>query len=277
MRLRMIALVGKREVSEAMRSRHFVLSSLAFFLLSLLLSFLGLAGSMRSGLAGYDRTTASLFHLVLIFVPLLTLTLGGLGIAGEIEDGSLATLLSLPLTRGEVFAGKFAGMLLAIWAATLTGFGATGILVGMIAGGGDANLFVVLVLLTMLLAASTLAIGCLISASATKRAKAIAIAFAAWLFIVYLSDLGTIGLAIARELPPRALFLLAMLNPLEEARVLGTMLLSARLDLFGPAGIYALDTLGKLGTAVVLSGALAVWTMMPLLVGARAFRKAVIS
>jgi Cu-processing system permease protein len=238
---------------------------------------LGLAGSMRSGLAGFDRTTASLFHLVLIFVPLLSLTLGGLGVAGEIEDGSLATMLSLPLTRAEIFTGKFAGMLLAIWAAVLTGFGATGVLVGVVAGGGDATLFMLLVLLTMLLAASTLAIGSLISASAAKRAKAIAVAFAAWLSVVYLSDLGTIGLAIARELPPRSLFLVAILNPLEEARVLGTMLLSDRLDLFGPAGLYAMDTFGKAGTALVLAGALALWTVAPLVLGARSFQKAVIS
>ena len=35
----------------------------------------------------------------LLFVPLVTLLVGGQSLAGELEDGSLATLLSQPVTR----------------------------------------------------------------------------------------------------------------------------------------------------------------------------------
>ena len=111
MRAREIALVAARDVREAVRSRWFLLAAASFLLLSLGLSVLGLAGAQRSGLAGFDRTTAGLLNLALLFVPLLGLSLGALGVAGELEDGSLATLLAQPLTRMEVFAGKYLGLL----------------------------------------------------------------------------------------------------------------------------------------------------------------------
>ena len=83
MRIRETLLVAAREIREAVRSRWFVLSSASFLVLSLGLSLLGLAGAQRSGLAGFDRTTAGLLNLALLFVPLVTLSLGGLGLAGE--------------------------------------------------------------------------------------------------------------------------------------------------------------------------------------------------
>src|SRR6185369_1043655 len=109
MRSHAVGLIAARELREAMRSRWFVLAAACFLVLSLGLSMLGLAGAQRSGLAGFDRTTASLLNLALVFVPLVTLTLGGLSIAGELEDQSLALLLAQPVTRLEVFAGKYFG------------------------------------------------------------------------------------------------------------------------------------------------------------------------
>src|SRR5512145_927721 len=157
MRLRTAGLVAARELRDALRSRWFVLAALCFLVLSFGLSWLGLAGAQRSGLAGFDRTTASLLNLALLFVPLMTLSLGGLGIAGEIEDGSLAMLLAQPITRGEAFAGKYLGLLGAVGSSVCAGFGVTGIIVALAAGGGNARIFVALVGLTLLLAAATLA------------------------------------------------------------------------------------------------------------------------
>src|SRR5262245_15597462 len=158
MRTRALSWVAGRELKESMRSRWFLLAAAGFFLLSLGLSWLGLAGAERSGVAGFDRTTASLLNLVLLFVPLVTLSLGSLGVAGEAEDGSLGFLLSQPLTRAEVYLGKYLGSLVAVAAAIAVGFGATAMVVGASSAGGDAKLFLALVALTLLLAAATLAI-----------------------------------------------------------------------------------------------------------------------
>ena len=194
MRPRVIGLVAARELREAMRSRWFVMAAACFLLLSLGLSMLGLAGAQRSGLAGFDRTTASLLNLALIFVPLVTLTLGGLSIAGEIEDQSLGLLLAQPVTRFEVFAGKYLGLLAAVAASIAAGFGTTGVIVGWSAG-GDVRAFLGLVAITLLLAAATLGIGTALSIALRSRARVVGAAFSVWLALVYVSDLGTIGLA----------------------------------------------------------------------------------
>jgi Cu-processing system permease protein len=273
MRLREIALVAARELRDALRSRWFVLAAGCFLALSLGLSMLGLAGAQRSGLAGFDRTTASLLNLALLFVPLLTLSLGGLGIAGELEDGSLAMLLSQPITRFEAYAGKYLGLLAAVSASILAGFGATGVIVGVSAGGGNVRGFAMLVALTLLLGAATLSIGTLFSVALRTRARVIGAAFSMWLLLVYVSDLGTIGLTIARNLGPAQIFILALLNPVQQARVLGTLTLSQRLDVLGPVGVFGLDQFGMMGLTALLLGVLVATAAAPLACGYVLFRR----
>jgi Cu-processing system permease protein len=277
MRLRETSLVAAREVREAVRSRWFLLCALSFFALSLGLSLLGLAGAHRSGLAGFDRTTAGLLNLALLFVPLLGLSLGALGIAGELEDGSLASLLAQPLTRLEVYAGKYLGLLAALGAAIAAGFGCSGVLVAVGAGGGDARAFLSLAALAALLAAASLAVGALLSVALASRARAAGAAFAAWIALVYLSDLGTIGLVLARNLGPDRVLLLSLFNPVEQARVLGTLALTARPEVLGVVGLYGQDRFGTAGLAALLLGALVAWTAAALFAGARRFRRTVVS
>jgi len=273
MRPRAIALVAAREAGQALGSRWFVLASGCFLVLSLGLSVLGLAGAERSGLAGFDRTTASVLNLALLFVPLVALTLGGLAIAGPLEDASMGSLLAQPITRLEVYVGTYAGLLAAVGAAVCTGFGATGLIVGVRAGSGNVQAFLGLVGLMLLLGAATLALGTLLSVALRTRARVVGAAFSAWLLLVYVSDLGVIGLTIARNLRPAQVFVLALLNPVEQARVLGTLLLSNRLDVLGPVGVFGLDTFGASGLVALLVAMLTATAASMLAAGYALFRK----
>ncbi len=277
MRTRETALVAARELRDAMRSRWFIAAAACFLVLSLGLSVFGLAGAQRSGLAGFDRTTAGLLNLALLFVPLVTLSLGSLGIAGELEDGSLALLLSQPITRGEAYAGKFLGLLAAVTASICVGFGATGMIVGITTNSGNARGFLWLVALTVLLAAATLSLGTVLSVALRARARVIGAAFAVWLLLVYVSDLGTIGLTLARNLGPGPVFTLALLNPVQQARVLGTLALTDRLDVLGPVGMFGLDHFGPVGLPVLLAGVLLATTAFPLVLGYVLFRKTAVT
>ena len=277
MRLRAVSLVAARELREALRSRWFVLAAGCFLILSLGLAILGLSGAQRSGLAGFDRTTASLLNLALLFVPLVTLSLGGLAIAGELEDGSLGMLLAQPLTRLEVYAGKYAGLLVTVAASVCAGFGTTGVIVGLRTGAGNVGAFLGLVALVLLLGAASLGIGTLLSVALRSRARVIGAAFSVWLVLVYVSDLGVIGLTIARNLRPAQVFVLALLNPVEQARVLGTLLLSDRIDVLGPAGVFGLDLLGRAGLVGLLVATLAATASVTLGVGYALFRRVPVS
>jgi len=145
------------------------------------------------------------------------------------------------------------------------------------AGGGDVRAFLALVGLTLLLSGATLSVGTLLSVLLRSRAKVIGAAFSVWLFLVYVSDLGTVGLTIARSLQPAQVFILALLNPVEQARVLGTLVLSQRLDVLGPVGVFGLDHFGAAGLGLLLAAALAVTAGAALALAYGAFRKAVIA
>src|SRR5690606_25278693 len=161
-------------------------------------------------------------------------------------------------------------------AAITLGFGATGVLVAALAGGGDASAFLALTGLALLLAAATLAIGSMLSACLRSRARVVGAAFAAWMFLVYVSDLGTIGLTVARSLAPGQVFALALLTPVQQARVLGTLALSDRAEVLGPVGLFGVETFGSQGLVVLLAGALAATALAGLAAGYAVFRKAVL-
>jgi Cu-processing system permease protein len=150
------------------------------------------------------------------------------------------------------------------------------VLVGIYAG-GDVRAYLALVALMLLYAAATLAIGAFLSVALRGRARVVGAAFAVWLFLVYLSDLGTIGLAVARSLGPGQVLALALLNPVEQARLLGTFALTQRLELLGPAGIYALESFGAAGAAALFACALFVSAAAALTAGSVLFRKAVVT
>lgn len=273
MRPRAVALLAGRELGRALGTRWFALAAGCFLALSLGLSLFGLAGAARSGIAGFDRTTAGLLNLALLFVPLITLSLGGLTIAGDLEDGSMGGVLAQPVTRLEVYVGTYAGLLAAVVAALCTGFGVTGLLVGFFAGGGDVEPFLGLAGLLLLLGAATLAVGTLLSVALQTRARVAGAVFAIWLLLVYVSDLGVIGLTIARNLRPEQVFVLALLNPVQQARVLGTLFLSERLDVLGPVGLFGLDQLGFVGLVTLLATMLAGTALGTLAAGYLVFRK----
>jgi len=124
--------------------------------------------------------------------------------------------------------------------------------------------------------AATLALGTLLSAGLGSRARVAGAAFLAWLVLVYLSDLGTIGLAVARGLGPGQVFALALLNPIQQARILGVLVLSQRLDVLGPVGIYGYEHFGNWGLAALLGGSLLATAALALGAGYLVFRKAII-
>ncbi len=80
------------------------------------------------------------------------------------------------------------------------------------------------------------------------------------------------GTSAATSMPVSALFLSALLNPVEAFRLAALNALSGSLDALGPAGIYAVDKLGD-ALPLVLFGALAAWLILPVLIGWRRFAR----
>ena len=243
----------RKEVREAGRNRWLLLFGAGFTLAALAFSVLGLSGLGTFGIAGFGRTAASLLQLVMLLVPLMGLLVGAMGIASEREHGTLLTLMAQPVTAGEVFAGKFLGHLTALSLALLIGFAASGGVIG--ASGHSAQMagFLWLAVLTLLLGAAHLGLGLWISSVTSRVSTAVGFALAAWLVLVFLSDLGVMGTAMILRFSPSQLLWIAMLNPVQAFKLGVVASLHGTLETLGPSGRYAMEALGPAAVPVMAS------------------------
>jgi Cu-processing system permease protein len=261
MSLSTIWILAQKELREALRNRWFLLYTLAFLALALGLSALSSAGAGLTGLAGFGRTAASLVNLVLLMVPLMALTVGAQSLAGEEERRTLSYLLAQPLSRGELFLGKYLGLALSLLATLALGFGLAGIALGLQDSGDPAG-YLALLALAFLLALVMLSTGFLISAWTRRAGVAVGIGLFLWLLFVFLGDLGMMGTAIVLRLPVDGLLWLTLANPLQVFKLAAVANLQANLEMLGPAGIYATQTYGEL-LWLLLAGLLAAWVLIP--------------
>ncbi|MBA4180212.1 MAG: hypothetical protein C0506_06435 [Anaerolinea sp.] len=261
--MRETSVILRKELRDAFRSRWLLAFAATFAVLALTLSLVqGSSGDL--GAQGFNRTTAGLINLCLLLVPLLALVLGAGAIAGERERGTLATLLSQPISPAQLVLGKYFGLVLAVWMALALGFGAAGMLMALVSPVTDVTHYMLFVVLSAVLAAAMLSVGLLISVFSDGRLKALSVAIVVWFLLVLLYDLGAVGLALSVSSSGRSLLLVVLGNPIEAVRILAIMSLESDLDILGPLGSYVTNEVGR-GTGVaLLSAALAAWIAVPL-------------
>lgn len=260
MELTLLLTIAHRELREALRNRWLWFYAVGFAALALALSQAGLAAAGYAGLGGFGRTAASLVNALLLFVPLMGLSVGANALAGDRERGTLLYLLAQPVSRAEVFWGKALGAALALAAALALGFGLAG--AALAAGGtGDARAYLGLVVYTLLLALAALGLGFVISSLTRKGATAAGAAMLAWLALVFFSDLGLAGLTLAVRPAPATLLGLLLVNPLQVFKLGAIYSLRSTLDTLGAAGQYAVYRFGD-GLPVLLVGVLLAWSLV---------------
>jgi len=266
-----VLVMGRYELHEAIRNRWLLAYGALFAVLALGLSLVGLSTIGAVGLEGYGRTTASLINLCLLLVPLVALLLGSTGISGDRESGALELFLAQPIDRSELLVGRFVGSLAAIGLATVTGFGLAGVLVGLATGANGGLQYLAFLGIALALAAVYLAIGIATSVVARSRIKATAVARVIWFISVVFFDLVLIGAGAVAGAGTRLLAALLLLNPVDIARVLALLLLDSSLEMLGPVGGFLVTRFGSGGATGLLIGALAVWTVAPVLVAIAVF------
>ncbi len=271
-----VFLLIQKEVKESLKNRWFVLYTICFSVLALLLLFFASLREEVAGFSAFGRTAASLINLVLIFIPLISLVTGAISISNERENGTLSYLLSHPVTRSEVFLGKFIGLLLSIWVSISLGFGIAGMVIAIKGSGGNGSKYLITAFLSALLAASLLSVGFLVSAFSKKAARAIGVAVFLWLAFIIFGDLGVMGTTVAMDLGIKQVFILALLNPAEVFKIAAVLNLSPGFEVLGPVGIYAVRTFGHGGTFSLLFLIMILWIVIPLgcaLLGFSVFRR----
>ncbi|RRJ33406.1 ABC transporter permease [Halocatena pleomorpha] len=131
---------------------------------------------------------------VTILVPVIGLMLGYKAISGEVENGSVKLLLSLPHRRSSVVAGKFVGRVTVLAVSIIIGFAvATAVMLALYPELSPGR-FALFVLLAVLFGAAYVSIGIGFSALTKSTTKAGAGIFGVYLLFNWLW--GTIGMGV---------------------------------------------------------------------------------
>ena len=267
-----VRVLAREELRHALETRWLFAFTALFAALVLGLSYFGLAQSREVGFQGFARVTLSLMNLVLLVVPLTGLVLGVTSITGGGE--SLPLLLAQPVTRGEVLAGKYLGLGIALSAAQALGFGGGGVVIALQAGADQLPGFVALTVLSLALGWLTIAAALCIAAVWPERLRAMSAALLLWLLMVIAYDLVVLGAtAVLSGMPlETVLFPALLLNPVDLARVLVTLAVGSG-ALFGPTSAVLVRMFGTQSGIALGAATLLVETVVPLVIAARVFRR----
>ena len=238
---------------------------------------LSLAGSGPTGTLGVDRlsvTVASLTSLSVYLVPLMALLMSFDAVAGEVERGTLPLILTYPIARGQLLAGKALAHLAILALALVAGFGAAGGLAAALDPEAARGLpaLIRLVVTSVALGATFLGLGYAISARVRRPSGAAGLAMGLWLVAVVLYDLGLLAAVVADNggaFTTRVFPLTLLANPADAFRLYN---LAASQATAAAAGVSA-----AAGAVPLVWSALSVglWPILAFLLALFSFRKVV--
>lgn len=267
-------LCAQHELVLAVRSRWLQTFAVVFAVLVLLVSASGYILSGGRGVQEFSRTAISLVELVLLIIPLTSITFGVTQLTPE--RGGAELLFSQPVARSVVLIGRVTGLFLALVGAQTIGFGAAGLVVFSRAGAVGVWGFAGVMVSAAVLTGVFLALAALVSAGATsrRRARVLAVALVVWFVSVVLFDAAALGVAslLGSGDASRLLILAIFCNPVDAVRT-GALLAVSGTTAFGAASLAFFRFTGGAGAAAVLIGlCLLVWITTPLALAARRLR-----
>jgi ABC-type transport system involved in multi-copper enzyme maturation permease subunit len=142
-----IMTIAKKEFMDNLRNNWIVILTVLFVILTLVISFVSGGGS----LGDIQITVVGLLTISSLLVPIIAIMLGYDTISGETESRSLLVVQSYPVSREEVYFGKFLGLGSVLGVSVLIGFGISGIIISATVGGTNPLGFLIFMFLTILL------------------------------------------------------------------------------------------------------------------------------
>ena len=273
--MRNVLLIAAKEIQESLRNWWVLSTTLLLAALALTLTFLGSAPTGNVAVRALDVVIVSLSSLTIFLLPLIALLISHDAIVGEIERGTMLLLLSYPVGRWQVLLGKFAGHLAILAFAIVLGYGAAALALATTGATIDAEswaAFGKMIGSSILLGASFIAVGYLVSSLVHARGTAAGIAVGIWLLLVLIYDIALLGLLVidqGRFISAGILNALLLLNPTDVYRMFN-LAGSANVSVFsGMAGLADTMTLNP----GILLMALAAWAALPLALAAFVFSR----
>ena len=131
-------IIAQKEIRDNLRNRWVLAATILMFALALALGFMGSTPTGSVKVDPLTVTVVSLSSLSIFLVPLIAMLMAYDALIGEIERGTMALLLSYPISRWQILVGKFIGHTALLAIATLIGYGAAGLILQWQFGGFQA-------------------------------------------------------------------------------------------------------------------------------------------
>lgn len=271
----MIARIIATAITEAhiaRRNRWVLIAVVLMVVFSLVLSAVGSAPRGVVGADSLSVSVASLTSLAVYLVPLVALLMSFDAVAGEVERGTLPLLLTYPIARWEVLAGKLLAHTSILVIALLAGYGAAAAIAVTTDAEAVAGIGALwrLTWTSTLLGATFLGIGYALSSMARRASGAAGLAIGLWLGLVVLYDLGLLAAVVADDggTFTTKVFPVALLaNPADAFRLFNLTASQATAAASGVGGAAGSIPQWQSLLSIV------VWPMLALGLAARAFRK----
>ena len=273
--MRNVLLIAAKEIQESVRNWWVLSATLLLATLALALTFLGSAPTGNVGVRALDVMIVSLSSLTIFLLPLIALLISHDAIIGEVERGTMLLLLSYPVARWQVLLGKFVGHLAILTFAVVLGYGVAAL--SLLATGAAIETeswlaFAKMIGSSILLGASFIAVGYLVSALVRARGTAAGIAIGIWLLLVLIYDMALLGLLVldqGRVVSGSVLNALLLVNPTDVYRLF---------NLAGSTSVGAFSGMAGLADTITLNAwtllaVLAAWTALPLALATLAFSR----
>ncbi len=257
---------ARLDLSDALRSRWFLLCGAVYVALVLVFLVAGQHESALFGFTGIDRALFAFTHALLAVLPMLALLATGQLVTRAREEGMLELILGHGASRGAWLASVgvvrvlvlFAPLAVLVAGAALWAPVVPWSFVGRtlaVAGG---------------LIVAFVGLGLAVSTFARSGARALVAVLLVWALCVALLDLGVIGLLLRGPMPPQVTLVLAAANPVQAARLGLLAGISDELAALGPVGFYVAT---RVGPNVMLVAGLAWPGVVGLLAFAAALRR----
>ncbi len=263
--MKMLWILAMKELRDGLRNRWIAAAIIVLGTLALALSLLGSAPTGSVKASAMDISIISLASLSVYLIPLIALMLSFDALVGEFERGTMMLLLTYPVARWQVIMGKFLGHVLILFIAIFAGYGGAMLILSLVNGSSMAGwqAYVSMMFSSLLLGASFIALGYLISVLVKERATAAGTAIGLWLVFVVLYDLLLFGLLLVDDgqLIGQQLFsMLMLISPTDTYRILNLSMFDGVSQAAGIAGIASEAGLD----ANLLISILLFWIVAPL-------------
>ena len=195
MEIASILRIAKKEIMDNVRNKWVIILTIIFATLTLVASYFG--SLFSTGWQDLGLTITAMMSLVQFLIPIIALMLGYAAIIGEIERGSMSSLVSLPTTRLDILLGKFFGLGGVLSITILIGFGIAGVVIA--ANVSDVNFgeYAIFIGATVLLGLVFLSLGLFFSTLFKKRSTALGGAIFLWFIFNMILPLIFAGVLIA--------------------------------------------------------------------------------